>query len=270
MPLKIGLVGCGAIGTGIARAIDGGEIDADLVAVCDHNPDTALKLIDSLKKKPVKANLEDLVRLSDLVVEAASQRAVPTIARAALSNGRSLMVMSVGALADAGLYREIKKMAAEHGSKVYIPSGAISGLDGIKSASIGTIRKVTLTTTKNPRGLIGAPYLKEKQIDITALKSPTLIFEGSAAEAVKACPANVNVAATLCLAAREGEVGVRIIADPDIQVNRHEITVEGDFGQMTIRVDNVPSPSNPRTSYLAALSAIATLRSIVEPMKIGT
>jgi aspartate dehydrogenase len=97
-----------------------------------------------------------------------------------------------------------------------------------------------------------------------------LIFEGSAAEAVKAFPANVNVAATLCLAAREGEVRVRIIADPDIKVNRHEIVVEGDFGQMTTRVDNVPSPRNPRTSYLAALSAIATLRSIVEPMKIGT
>lgn len=270
MPLKIGLVGCGAIGTEIARAIDSGEIDADLVAVCDHNPDTALALINRLKKKPIKANLEDLVRLSDLVVEAASQRAVPAIARATLQAGRNLMIMSVGALADADLYREIKKMASLHGSKVYLPSGAIAGLDGIKSASVGKIRKVTLTTTKNPRGLVGAPYLNEKKIDITALKSPTLIFEGSAAEAVKAFPANVNVAATLCLAAREGEVLVRIIADPEIKVNRHEIVVEGDFGQITTQVENFPSPSNPKTSYLAALSAIATLRSIVEPIKIGT
>jgi aspartate dehydrogenase len=270
MPLKIGLVGCGAIGSEIARAIDGGEIDADLVAVCDHNPETARELIDSLKRKPTKANLEDLVRLSDLIVEAASQRAVPAIARAALLAGKSLMIMSVGAFADAELYKEIKALATKTGSKVYIPSGAISSLDGIKSASIGKIRKVTLTTTKNPRGLIGAPYLDEKNIDISALRSPTLIFEGSAAEAVKAFPANVNVAATLCLAAREGEVRVRIIADPDIKVNRHEIVVEGDFGQITTRVENVPSPCNPRTSYLAALSAIATLRSIVEPMKIGT
>jgi aspartate dehydrogenase len=270
MPLKIGLVGCGAIGTEIAGAIDSREIDADLVAVCDHNPDTALVLIDSLKNKPIRANLDDLVRLSDLVVEAASQRAVPAVARATLEKGKSLMIMSVGALVDADLYREIKSMAAKHGSKVYLPSGAIAGLDGIKSASIGNIRKVTLTTTKNPRGLVGAPYLHEKMIDITALKSPTLIFEGSAAEAVKAFPANVNVAATLCLAAREGDVRVRIIADPDINVNRHEIVVEGDFGQMITRVDNIPSPRNPRTSYLAALSAIATLRSIVEPMKIGT
>lgn len=270
MPLKIGLVGCGAIGTEIARAIDNKEIDADLVAVCDHNPDTATALIDILKKKPLKSNLDELVRLSDMVVEAASQRAVPAIARATLVKGRSLMIMSVGALADANLYREIKKLAAEHGSKVYIPSGAISGLDGIKSASVGTIRKVTLTTTKNPKGLVGAPYLQEKNIDVSALKSPTLIFEGSAAEAVKAFPANVNVAATLCLAAREGEVKVRIVADPKINVNRHEITVEGDFGQITTKVENVPSPKNPKTSYLAALSAIATLRSIVEPVKIGT
>ncbi len=270
MPLKIGLVGCGAIGSEIARAIDDGEVDADLVTVCDHNPDTARALIDSLKRKPTKANLEDLVRLSDLVVEAASQRAVAAVARAALHAGKGLMIMSVGALADPELYKEIKSAASKTGSKVYIPSGAIASLDGIKSASIGKIKKVTLTTTKNPRGLIGAPYLNEKKMDITALKSPRLIFEGSAAEAVKAFPANVNVAATLCLAAREGEVRVRIIADPGINVNMHEIVVEGDFGQITTRVENVPSPGNPKTSYLAALSAIATLRSIVEPMKIGT
>jgi len=87
---------------------------------------------------------------------------------------------------------------------------------------------------------------------------------------VKAFPANVNVAATLFLAAGESEVRVKIVADPNIHVNRHEIVVEGDFGRITTLVENVPSPRNPKTSYLAALSAIATLRSIVEPVKIGT
>ncbi len=270
MPLKIGLVGCGAIGTEIAKAIDSGKIEADLVAVCDHNPETAEALIDGLHKKPVRARLEELVNLSELVVEAASQRAVPAIVRATLSKGRSLMIMSAGALADVEFYREVKKLAADHGCKVYIPSGAISGLDGLKSASIGTIRSVTLTTTKNPKGLEGAPYIREKKIDLGVLTAPTLIFEGTATEAVKAFPANVNVAATLCLAAREGAVRVKIIADPEIKVNRHEIVAEGDFGQIFTRVENVPSPKNPRTSYLAALSAIATLRSIVEPLKIGT
>ena len=270
MPLKIGLVGCGAIGTEIAKAIDSGEIDANLVAVCDHNPATANALIDSLQAKPIKAKLDELVSLSDLVVEAASQKAVPAIAIAALDKGKSLMIMSVGALADQELYRKLKNMAKEHDSRVYIPSGAISGLDGLKSASIGTIRKVTLTTTKNPKGLEGAPYILEKKIDLGALTMATVIFEGTAAEAVKAFPANVNVAATICLAAREGEVRVKIIADPNIQVNRHEIVVEGDFGQIYTKVENVPFPRNPKTSYLAALSAIATLRSIVEPLKIGT
>ncbi|MCX6669196.1 MAG: aspartate dehydrogenase [Methanothrix sp.] len=270
MPLKIGLVGCGAIGTEIARAIDSGKIEADLVAVCDHNPATVIALIDSLQHKPVRARLEELVSLSDLVVEAASQKAVPAVARATLEKGKNLMIMSVGALAELEFYREVKKLAEERGSRVYIPSGAISGLDGLKSASIGTIRKVTLTTTKNPRGLEGAPYILENKIDLEALKEPAVIFEGSAAEAVKAFPANVNVAATLCLAAREGEVRVKIIADPHINVNRHEIVAEGDFGQIFTRVENVPSPKNPKTSYLAALSAIATLRSIVEPLKIGT
>ena len=270
MPLKIGLVGCGAIGTEIAKAIDSGEIDANLVAVCDHNPETAIALIDSLRAKPIKAKLEELVSLSDLVVEAASQKAVPAIAIAALEKGKSLMIMSVGALVDQELYRKLKNLAKEHDSRIYIPSGAISGLDGLKSASIGTIRKVTLTTTKNPKGLKGAPYILEKKIDLGALTEAKLIFEGTAAEAVKAFPANVNVAATICLAAREGEVRVKIIADPNIQVNRHEIVVEGDFGQIYTKVENVPFPRNPKTSYLAALSAIATLRSIVEPLKIGT
>jgi aspartate dehydrogenase len=270
MPLKIGLVGCGAIGAEIARAIDSKEIDADLVAVCDHNSATAKALIDSLKNKPIKTGLEELVSLSDLVVEAASQRAVPAIARAALGAGKSLMIMSVGALADAELYREVKRLAADHRTRVYLPSGAISGLDGLKSASIGEIRRVTLTTTKKPASLEGAPYIREKGIDLKALRGPTLIFEGTASEAVKAFPANVNVAATLCLAAREGEVRVKIIADPQIKVNQHEIVAEGDFGRITTKVENVPSPKNPKTSYLAALSAIATLRSIVEPMKIGT
>jgi aspartate dehydrogenase len=270
MLLKIGLVGCGAIGSEIARSIDRGEIAADLVAVCDRNQSQAEELIRGLKKKPLLTGLAELVSLSDVVVEAASQQAVPAVARATLENGKSLMIMSVGALANPDLYREIKKIAGDHRARVYLPSGAISGLDGLKSASIGRIKKVTLTTTKNPAGFEGAPYILEKKIDLFALKSATVIFEGSAPEAVRAFPANVNVAATICLAAREGEVMVRIIADPDIKVNKHEIEIEGDFGRITTKVENVPSPKNPRTSYLAALSAIATLRSIVEPVKIGT
>ena len=270
MAVKIGLIGCGAIGAEIAGALDRGMMDATLVAVCDHNPETASALIESLENKPVKARLEELVGLADVVVEAASQRAVPSVARESLSRGKSLLIMSVGALADKDLFAEIKRLAWDSGAKVYLPSGAIAGLDGLKSASLGSISRITLTTTKNPRGLHGAPYIQEKGIDLSALTGPTLIFQGSALDAVKAFPANVNVAATLFLAAGESDVQVKVVADPEIQINRHEILVEGDFGRISTRVENIPSPSNPKTSYLAALSAIATLRSIVEPVKIGT
>ena len=118
MPIKIGLVGCGAIGAEIAKAVDSGALDAKLVAVCDHNPETAVALIDSLQHKPVKAKLEELVSLSDVVVEAASQNAVPAIARAALLEGKKLMIMSVGALADGELYAELKGLAKDNGSLI--------------------------------------------------------------------------------------------------------------------------------------------------------
>jgi len=269
MVFKIGLVGCGAIGVEIATALDSGLIPARLVAVSDRNQERVRTMVAGLQSKPAQVPLVDLVELSDLVVEAASQSAVLEVARAALSRGRDLMIMSVGALMDPELFRTVQGLAEEQGCRVYLPSGAISGLDGLKSGSIGKINSVSLTTTKNPAGLEGAPYILEKEIDLKALTEATVVYEGPAREAVLAFPANVNVAATLSLA-YGGEVKVRIVADPQIKVNRHEILVEGDFGRISTRVENVPSPRNPRTSFLAALSAIATLRSIVSPIKIGT
>ena len=176
MPIKIGLVGCGAIGAEIAKAVDSGALDANLVAVCDHNPKTAVELIDSLQHKPARVKLEELVALSDVVVEAASQKAVPAIARATLEKGKKLMIMSVGAFANEELFAEVKALAKEHGSRVYLPSGAISGLDGLKSASIGTIRSVTLTTTKNPGGLKGAPCARALCRVPCALCGPALVL----------------------------------------------------------------------------------------------
>ena len=270
MVLKIGLVGCGAIGAEIARAIDCGNIAAELVAVFDRNEERAQELMADLLAKPLLLSLEDLVERSEIVVEAASQRAVPEVAKAALTRGRDLMIMSVGALLDGDLRQMVEDLAKEHGCRVYLPSGAISGLDGLKSASAGRIDLVTLTTTKNPRGFLGAPYVRDKEIDLDAIREATVIFEGSAEEAVRAFPANVNVAATLSLTARGARVRVKIVADPKIDVNIHQITAEGEFGRITTRVENVPSPRNPKTSYLAALSAIATLRSMAEPIKVGT
>jgi aspartate dehydrogenase len=175
------------------------------------------------------------------------------------------MIMSVGALADAELFEQLKDQAQRNDCRIYAPSGAVAGIDGIRSAVIGRIDSVVLTTTKPPSGFAGAPYIEEHGIDLSSLS------EGSAADAVWAFPANVNVADTLSLAGiGYAATVVRVIADPGIERNVHQIEVKGEFWSLTVRVENVPSHENPKTSYIAMLSAIATLKKLTEPVWVGT
>ncbi|MDD3042237.1 MAG: aspartate dehydrogenase [Methanosarcinaceae archaeon] len=270
--LKIGIVGCGFIGGQICRAIEHGEVGMELYALYDATEEKALTLVSSLETcRPAYMELEKLVEGVDLVVECASQTAVRSILPVALKAGCDVMVLSVGAFADRELREEIFELARTHNCKLYFPSGAVVGIDGLNSASAAEIFRVTLTTRKPPRGLSGAPFVLEHGIELEKLEEDTLIFKGSAAEAVRAFPANVNVAATISLAGIGFErTEVRIIAAPGLSRNVHEISVEGAFGKFTTRVENLPSPENPRTSYLAALSAVSTLKKLANPIKVGT
>lgn len=268
---RIGIVGAGAIGKEIARAIDNGTIPAKLVAVYDRDTAEAARLAERLKSKPKVLSLEELVQESNFIVEAASQAAVKEVAIAALSNSRSVMIMSVGALADKELLEKIKSLAKEHLCSIYVPSGAVCGLDGVKSASVCRIHSVTITTRKPVEGLKGAPFIVKNNIDIEKFTEPTTIFSGPASVAIKEFPANVNVAASLSLVGIGFEkTVVNVVVDPSIKRNMHEIAVKGEFGELRTVVENVPSKMNPKTSLLAALSAIATLKQVCEPLKIGT
>jgi len=181
------------------------------------------------------------------------------------------MIMSTGALIDDELFREISKVAEKTGRKVYIPSGAIVGLDNIKAAAVRPIEEVTLITKKPPRSFEGAPFITRRKINLSALNKPLLLFEGSAREAVKLFPKNVNVSASLSLAGiGPDRTKVKIIADPQTKSITHEIHVKGEFGEIMTRTFNKPFPENPKTSYIAALSAIATLRKICGNIIIGT
>lgn len=267
--LKVGIVGCGSIGGLLARACEKGLKDKVTIAgICDMDRERASSLKRKLGTGAPVLSLERLIKRSDLVVEAASAGASAEIAKKAISCGKDIMVMSTGGLlGKAGLFRE----AARKGCRVYIPSGAICGLDGVKAAAMGRIRSVTLTTRKPSRGLEGAPYIKRRKIDLKAIKKEKLIFKGSANEAVKAFPKNINVSAVLSLAGIGArKTRVRIIVSPKSSRNVHEIELEGDFGRAHMRCENVPSRDNPKTSMLASLSAIATLRGIVESVRIGT
>ena len=269
--LKIGVIGCGAIGARICKAIDSGRINAQLVAIYDRSSEHCESLLRSLENKPIISSPAELISKADIVVECASQEAVRELGLLVLGEGKDLMVMSVGALMEQELLDQFILAARKNNCRIYIPSGAIAGLDGLKSASMARIDKVILSTVKNPGGLRGAPFMIENNIDPGSFCKKTLIFEGNAREAVRAFPANVNVAASLSLAGIGAEkTQVKIFVDPGASRNIHEITVIGDFGTFTSRIENIPSPDNPRTSLLAALSAIATLKNITEPLQLGT
>ena len=271
--LGIGLIGCGAIGSILAHEIDRGTVgDIKLIAVYDQIQERAEKLAESLRSKPkVTRSLDELLTIPniELVLEAGSQAALKECAVKVLKAGKNLMAMSVGAFVDAQLLNEVQTTLEEMGRKLWLPSGAIAGLDGLKAATMARVDSVTLTTTKPPAGLLGAPGTKG--VDLSRLETATEIFKGPADEACRLFPQNVNVAASLSLSGiGPKRTMVRIIADSNVDKNIHEIEVKGDFGVLRTRVENVPSPENPKTSYLAILSALATLRKLTQQMQVGT
>ena len=267
--IKIGIIGCGTIGAEIARACqDRLKAKMELAAVCDTDQKKAELFNRSLKKKAQILKMDELMRKVDLVIEAASAHISGDVLKRCIKINRDCLIMSVGGLLGK---EELLESAKKKGVKIYIPSGALCGIDALKAASIGKIEGVTLTTRKPTKGLDGAPYLKEAGLDLSNIKRETAVFEGSAAEAVKGFPQNINVSATLSLAGLgAARTLVRIITSPEYTKNIHELEITGDFGRIITRTENVPSKANPKTSTLAILSAIATLESIANSVRIGT
>ncbi|MFH1847901.1 MAG: aspartate dehydrogenase [Candidatus Omnitrophota bacterium] len=268
--LKIGIIGCGTIGSSLAKAISRDLKDrAKVAAICDPDTSKTEALVKTLPGKPPVLGIDELIEESELVIEAASAGLSLDIAKRALSAKRDVMIMSVGGIIKD--FDEISGLAARVNRRVYLPSGAICGIDGVKSASVGAIKKAALTTRKPPKGLCGAPFILKNNIDLSAIKDETVIFEGNALEAMEGFPANINVASVLSLSGIGPEnTRVKIMTSPAYTKNSHEVALEGEFGSLFTRTENVPSPTNPKTSFLAVLSAIATLRGILNPVKIGT
>jgi aspartate dehydrogenase len=277
MPKKtIGLMGCGTIGTHLAMAIDSGRVaNASLTGLFDIVDGNARALKTRLKSTPqVYDNFDRFVdSTADIIIEAASQQAVKNFAKRIIESGKDLMVMSVGALADTLFLAELLQLTPIRNgqSKIYVPSGAIAGIDAIRSVR-HIADSISITTKKSPKALAGAPFFTTRNVSLDNITKVTEIYEGSAVEAVKLFPANVNVAAVLSLAGIGVEkTMVRILADPEATTNQHEIVATGSFGEIKISVNNVTAPGNPKTSFLAVLSAIECLRSICEDgIRIGS
>jgi aspartate dehydrogenase len=270
--LKIGIVGCGAIGSSLAKTVIRDlSNDARLAALFDLNPqkarDLSLKLAGN--NNLALESLDRLIRASDLVIEAAHADSSRAIALQAISEGKDVMVMSVGGIVKG--FPLLVKLSRKTGARIYIPSGAVAGIDALKAAKLGKIRKVILTTRKNPSSFKGVEYVERKGIRLDKIKNDLLIFSGSAQQAMKSFPQNINVAGILSLAGiGAAKTRVRIIASPRASRNVHEIEIESEAGNIFTRTENVLHPENPKTSYLAVLSAAATLKQILQSSKVGT
>jgi aspartate dehydrogenase len=254
--MKLGIIGCGAIGSDVGKAADKMK-EIEKIFLYDIKIDASRKLYNSLNKaeiKPVKDFLKDV----DVVFEAASQQAVEEYAELVINAGKDLVIMSVGSLLNDKFRMKIEKIAKEKKCKIYLPSGAVCGIDGILSASIDLIDEVTLVTTKPPASL-GKDFEKRK-----------ILYDGDAREAIKKFPMNLNVAASLSLAGVGfDKTRVQIVADPVATRIDHKILAHGKFGRLRAEVENMPNPKNPKSSYMASLSAIATLKRIINPIQIG-
>ncbi len=267
--LRVGLVGCGTIGSRLAHAIEQSYGHAArLVGLHDRDAVRAIALRQQLRHQPPVLELPALVQRSQLILEAASIEIVPQVVRAALRAGCDVFVMSVG-----GLLRvpEWQRLAQQAGRRMYVPSGALAGLDGVKALATGRIRRLSLTTRKPARALADAPYVRRRGLRLDRLRRAKLIFTGSPAAAVAAFPQNTNIAAALALASQGSsrQPRIRVIADPQLRMNRHELDIEGDCGRIRCVIESRPS-ANPKTSELAVRSAIATLERLFSPIQIGT
>jgi aspartate dehydrogenase len=263
---RVGLLGLGTIGRAVARALAGGIPGLVLAGATSRDLDRARTFLSTLPGAPPHLGLDTLLERADLIVEAATQAALVAQGPAILDAGRDLVVLSVGALLD---HPEWVDRAAAHHARIHVPSAAIAGLDGLKGAAVdGQLDTVVMETRKPPRGLAGAPGVAG--LDLDAITEPVLVFEGTAREACRAFPANVNVVAAVSLAGLGPDrTCIRIYGDPSVNRNRHTVTAEGAFGRLRIELENVPS-ENPRTGKLAFLSTIAYLRDLGAPLRVGT
>jgi aspartate dehydrogenase len=266
--LRIAIGGFGAIGKVVAGRLDQGIDGLRLTAVAARDAARAQAAMAAFARPVPMMPLARLWEHADIIVECAPAAALREIAEPALAQGRKVMVLSCGALLD---HFDLVDLARRHGGRILVPTGALLGLDAVAAAAEGGITSVRMITRKPPRGLVGAPYLEENGIEIGGLTEPKRVFAGTAREAARGFPANVNVAAALALAGiGPDRTTVEIWADPTVTRNTHRIEVEANAARFAMQVENVPSTENPRTGQLTALSVIAALRKLTSPLAIGT
>jgi aspartate dehydrogenase len=265
--LRVAVAGLGPIGSKVVEALDGGIDGLVLTAVSVQDPEKHRSRLAGLTRTPAILPIEALVDVADIVIECAPSKLVRSIVAPFVSNGKIAVVLSAGALLD---HEDLIEIAKQNGGQIVVPTGALIGLDAVTAAAVGTIHSVRMVTRKPVRGLAGAPYIVENNIDIEQITEPLKIFDGTAREAAKGFPANVNVAVALSLAGIGSDrTKIEIWADPALTRNTHRIDVESDSARFSMSIENIPS-ENPKTGLITALSVIACLRKLRASLRVGT
>jgi aspartate dehydrogenase len=259
--IRLGLLGLGAIGGYVLDRLDREPGSIEVVGaadLCDSPPDVAA----ILDRRGIRRRADAAAMIDDrpdVVLEAAGVDAAASFVPFFLERGVSVVCMSSGALAEPALLDRVTRLCRPDGPRLVVPSGAVAGIDLLRAAALGRLDRVHLRTVKPAASLGGGK------------SAPEVLFSGNAAEAIRRFPRNINVAVTLSLAGLGAErTTVEIVADPAATFNTHTVTIEGEFGTAEITVRNFPSPSNPKTSALAGLSALAALRALSPAIRLGT
>jgi aspartate dehydrogenase len=265
--LRIAVAGQGAIGTRVVEALDRGMDGLVLTAVSVQNPEKHRSRLAGLRRPPAILPIEALADVADIVIECAPSQLVRSIVAPFVGRGKTAVVLSAGALLD---HEDLMELAKLHGGQIVVPTGALIGLDAVTAAAVGQIHSVKMVTRKPPRGLAGAPYVVDNNIDLERITEPRSIFDGTAREAARGFPANVNVAAALSLAGiGPDRTKIEIWADPSVTRNMHRIEVDSDSACFSMAIENIPS-ENPKTGLITALSVIACLRKLRGSLRVGT
>lgn len=262
---KLAIIGSGSLGTIIGKVVSQDLSDNyEVLGVLSGRIENAEKLANKIDCKAYKSLDEVINDNPDYVIEAASPDVFKDIGVKVLANGVNIIPLSVGALADKEFYNTIKATAVENDSRVYIPSGAVGGFDVLCASMSMEDAEVSITTDKSPQSLNGAPLLKGRKLSEEKSEE---IFNGSAKEAIKHFPENVNVAVTTALATTGVEnTNVSINSIPGFKSNKHEIKLVGETVSVNVIVETTPSKNNPKSSTLAAYSVIGLLKNLVSPI----
>lgn len=259
----LAIVGCGKLAHIVVEALNAGLLPHyRLIGAYSRTFEKAGKVAELVSKSQPKVtcvackSMDSLLALKpDYIIEAASPASLREFAIPALTNGSSIVTLSIGALADSDFYEEVKKVASENDTRVHLVSGAIGGFDVMRSISLMESCTASFDTEKSPNSLKNTPVYEE-----SLQTERKTVMKGNAKEAIALFPSKVNVAVAASLATvGPKDMKVSVTSVPNYVGDRHRIEVKSEQVHAVVDVYS-------KTSQIAGWSVVNTLRNLTSPI----